>query len=496
MKKSLFMIVLVFATVAMVAAQAPAPGAPQSAPPSSTAGASAGQTTQPGTPPAGQTQPGAAGQTGTATPGAATPGTATPGAAGQAPAPQQKKEIKNAAEYNAYMSAMNTQDPNQKAQAMESFLQTYPQSVVKDDALEVLMSAYQQAGNVPKLQDTAQRLLQVNTNHVPALALLALTNRTACEQALAQAPNGPAPPACQQARQFAERGIQALPNWNPEGAQPDAVAKQKQQLAPLLNSAAGFTSLQMKDYPTAVKYLRAAVENNPNATVADVYPLAVAYLEQKPPDPQGLFFVARATDLAQGTPAQAQIAKYGIAKYTKYHGSNEGWDQLLAQARTANVPPPGFAVKPAPSPAEQAAMLVQQKPVDQMSFDEFEMIFTSGNQQAIDQVWNAIKGKPIAFEAKVVQSTGKQLTMAATAEDIEKNPPVADVTLTLAAAATKPLAPGSMAQVSGVPVSYTPNPFMITMDNGRPIGKTAAAATPAKKTTTTRKSTTTRKKPQ
>jgi hypothetical protein len=129
-----------------------------------------------------------------------------------------------------------------------------------------------------------------------------------------------------------------------------------------------------------------------------------------------------------------------------------------------------------------------------MSFDEFELIFTSGNQQAIDQVWNAIKGKPIAFEAKVVQTAAKQMSLAATAEDIEKNPPVADVTVTLTTAPTKAPAAGTMAQVRGVPVSYTPNPFMITMEQGALIGKSAQQAAPAKKTTPARRSTT-RKKP-
>jgi tetratricopeptide (TPR) repeat protein len=492
MKKSLFMIVLVFATVAFAAAQAaPAPGAQQSAPPSSTAGAPPSSTAGA---PTGQTPAaGAPGQTAPGQPGAA-PGQT--GAAGQTGQPAQKKEIKNAAEYNAYMSALNTQDPNAKAQALESFLQTYPQSVVKDDALELLMAAYQQAGNIPKLQDTAQRLLQVNPNHVPALALLAVTNRTACEQALQQNPSAPAPPSCQQALQFAERGLQALPNWNPEGVAPDAVQKQKAQLGPLMNSAAGFCALQLKNYPVAEKYLRAAVENNPNATVADVYPLAVAYLEQKPPDPQGLYFAARAVDLSQGTPAQAQIQRYALAKYTRYHGGQDGWDQLLAEARTSPMPPPNFQVAPAPTPAEQAAKLVATKKVEDMSFDEFELIFTSGNQQAIDQVWNAIKGKPIAFEAKVVQSGAKQLTMAATAEDIEKNPPQADVTLTMAAALGKPPAPGTMAQVSGVPVSYTPNPFMITMDNGKPIGATAKSTAKPTTTRSTTRHSTTRRKPQ
>ena len=56
---------------------------------------------------------------------------------------------------------------------MEAFLQTYPNSVMKEDGLEQLMAAYQQAGDAQKTIDTANRILQVNPNNVRALALLA-----------------------------------------------------------------------------------------------------------------------------------------------------------------------------------------------------------------------------------------------------------------------------------------------------------------------------------
>src|SRR5581483_6682107 len=86
-------------------------------------------------------------------------------AAGQsaAPAGQTKnKEIKDPAEYNAYVNATQQTDPNQKATALESFLQTYPNSVMKIDAMELLMAAYQQAGNAQKTVDAANRILQVD----------------------------------------------------------------------------------------------------------------------------------------------------------------------------------------------------------------------------------------------------------------------------------------------------------------------------------------------
>jgi len=46
-----------------------------------------------------------------------------PAQSGQA---AQKKEIKDPAEYNAYVNAYQQQNPVMKAQALEAYLQTYP----------------------------------------------------------------------------------------------------------------------------------------------------------------------------------------------------------------------------------------------------------------------------------------------------------------------------------------------------------------------------------
>ncbi len=58
-------------------------------------------------------------------------------AAPAAPA-AQKPQIKDPAEYNAYVNAVQQSDPAAKAQAIEAFLQTYPNSVMKEDALGVV----------------------------------------------------------------------------------------------------------------------------------------------------------------------------------------------------------------------------------------------------------------------------------------------------------------------------------------------------------------------
>src|SRR5260221_10968981 len=87
------------------------------------------------------------------------------------PAPQ-KKEIKDPAEYNAYVGAVQQADAAAKISGIEAFLAQYPNSVMKEDALELLMGTYQGAGNQAKVIDTANRLLAVNPNNVRALVLL------------------------------------------------------------------------------------------------------------------------------------------------------------------------------------------------------------------------------------------------------------------------------------------------------------------------------------
>src|SRR5260370_40326571 len=96
------------------------------------------------------------------------------------PAPQ-KKEIKDPAEYNAYVGAVQQSDAAAKVSGLEAFLTQYPNSGMKEDALELLMGAYQATGNQAKTLETAQKVLAVNPCNIRALALLAYTKRAMAE---------------------------------------------------------------------------------------------------------------------------------------------------------------------------------------------------------------------------------------------------------------------------------------------------------------------------
>jgi tetratricopeptide (TPR) repeat protein len=395
-----------------------------------------------------------------------------PACAQAAPSGQQTGPvIKDSSEYNAYVTATNQADPKAQAEAYEAFLRQYPNSVVKVSALEQLIAAYQKINDLPKLQDAAGRLLQADPANLKALALLTYSNRMCAAQ------GGPNAMQClNDAGKYGQLGVQALQTAQaPAGTSPEDWNKLKQQTAPIFNGAVGLQALQAKNYPQAAEALSVAVAANPN-DLQNVYPLALAYLSQKPIDPKGLFWIAKAVTLAQGN---AQISAFGKNAYTRYHGGDDGWQGLVQQAASQQNIPPDFKVPPAPTPAEQAAKLCQTKQVKDMSFDEFDLIFTSGNQSCSDQVWNQIKGKPIQFEAKVVRVEKYKLMLASTYDDIQNN--VADVELTFPVAIPASLTPkaGEMAKVQGNPASFDANPFMIHMTEAAFIGKKAPPA-PAK----------------
>ena len=396
----------------------------------------------------------ASGQT-SATPPAPT---APAGQAASAQPPAKNKEIKDPNEYNAYVGAIKQTDAAAKISGVEAFLAQYPNSVVKEDALEVLMGAYQQSGNQAKVVDTANRLLAVNPTNVRALVVLAYTERAGQKW--------------QDAKDHAIKGLDALPNMPKPDATSDAdFDKQKAQLSGLLNGVAGFSALQLKDYPTAQKYLRAAVEADPN-NVENVYPYALACLTATPEDDvNGLFFMARAANLVKDPAGKAQITKFGHSKYVKYHGSEEGWNDLLAQTATATLPPAGFAIKQyvPPTPAEQAADLVKSKSpaeIKQMSFADWQLVLSAGKQEDQDKVWNVIKGVPLQMRGQVIAATATEVQIAESQDDIDAKR--ADIVVTMTGNIPDKLMPkvGADLDFEGTPASYTPNPFVMSMEKG------------------------------
>jgi len=363
-------------------------------------------------------------------------------------------EIKDPNEYNAYVAAIQQKDPAAKTSALEAFLTQYPNSVMKTTAFEVLMGTYLQAGNQPKVMETAKRLLTADSCNIRALAILTSLGRQAVQ-------------AGQTAQladltQYSGKGLECVKS----APKPPTVASEsdwdtlKKQVTPIFEGGAGFACLQNKDFACAATHLRAAVEAEPNQDPLDVYYLGFALLSSNPPDNvNGLYFIARASSLASGGGAD-QIKEYGRKKYKNFHGSEDGWNAVLFTAKSNPLPPSGFAITQyvPPTPAQQAHDIVNGKTPDQIqqiSFGEWELVLSAGSQEDQDKVWNVIKNRPLQMEGTVISATKDQLQIAASEDDIEKKQ--ADITLTMTGEFTARNMPkaGDTLDFEGTPTDYT-----------------------------------------
>jgi hypothetical protein len=270
--------------------------------------------------------------------------------------------------------------------------------------------------------------------------------------------------------QYGERGLQCLQTAvKPYGTPDEDFQKLKAQTAAIFNGAAGVSAYQAKDYAKAEQLLRASVQGDPTNLLV-VYDLALADLAPGPAenDVEGLFFIARAHNLATGMIRPA-LAKFGENRYNKYHGSEEGWSDLLALAATTPLPPANFTIKAyvPPTPAEQAAALVKSKKVEEMSFAEWQLVLSEGTAEDADKVWTVLKGKPLQMVAHImaIESSSK-LQLAGSSDDIDAKR--ADIDLTMSAAIPKKDMPKENTdfQFEGTPVSYVAKPFVMTMNDG------------------------------
>ncbi len=270
--------------------------------------------------------------------------------------------------------------------------------------------------------------------------------------------------------------------------------KLKAQTTGIFNGASGISAYQAgvaasqakdtataaKNYAKAEPFLRAAVQGDPT-NLLEVYDLALSDLAAGAAenDVEGLFFIARASNLAQGT-GKDQIAKFGKSKYNKYHGSEEGWSDLLAKTATTPLPTPDFTIKKyvPPTLAEQAADLVKSKKVEEMSFAEWQMVLSEGAPADADAVWSVLKGKPLQMVAHIISvdtssKTATKLALAGSSDDVDAKR--ADIDLTMSAVIPVRQMPKEDTdfQFEGTPVSYVAKPFVMTMNDGALLVKAA-----------------------
>ena len=412
-----------------------------------------------------------------ATPIALAQAAAAPGAA------SQQITIKDPAEYNDYSNAISQSSPAAKASAIEAFLTKYPNSVVKVQMLEQLMSAYQAQNNMDKTVDAANRLVQADPNNLRALAILVYIKKAQAAQKTTPAEQQP---LLDEAAASAQKGLAA----QKPADLPDAdYQKLKAATDPIFYSAIAMDDQLKKDYPGAEDNFKKELQAVPPAqtqtgpTLNDTYMLGQAYA-QAGDLKNAVWFLTRAAAYAPPA-AKDQIDKAAQYYYNKYHGSMDGYDQVKTQVTQSVLPPDSYNPTPAPpppSPADQAAKVVATTPdLKTLNLNDKEFILFNGKPEDAGKMWDTMKGQTYEIPGKVVSATPDTVQLAVT--DDAKASNTADFTIKMKKPLTTPPAIGTDVKFDATFDSYTQNPKMINLIDGAP----PTPERPAHRTTTHRR---------
>jgi hypothetical protein len=328
--------------------------------------------------------------------------------------------IKDPAEFAAYSQATTQSDPKAMAAALESFLQTYPQSIAKQDVLTKLVGAYQKLGDADHTLSAATRLLQVDPNNMEAIVLSVAIKKGQCQKAAdPKTGNLTDPQPCDDAAALAQKGLTMA---KPAATSADDWKKQTDLATPIFDSAIALDdALSKKDYKATVdEYKKELMLFTPDQTTSgpglvDTLNLAEAYVKLVPPDAvNAVWFYARVVNFA---PAgfKPQIEKKLDYWYNKYHGAMDGLDAIKAQAAATVFPPGTYTVPPAATPQEKIhAILANTPDLTTLALADKELVLAFGSKDDADKLWALMKDKPTPVPGIVIEATASAIKMAVT----------------------------------------------------------------------------------
>ena len=416
-------------------------------------------------------------------------------AGGQAPAKQ--KNYKDRAEYDLFSKITQTQDPKQRLELLNTWQDKYPTSDFKHDRLLYFVRTLGQlAQSDPQarqqLLDKCKELLQEDPKSFEANYFIVLWGPTV-------GGTSPQPDLLTQIQNAAQGVVSgAEENFSaakkPKNMSEADWAKAKNQVLGLAHKDLAYVATAKKDAQTAANEYKESLTVNPDqGSVSYDYAKMLQADSTIPAEqkyPTVLFEYARAAeyDGPGSLPASArpQILAYFNKVYAQYHGSADGADQVLAQAKTAALPPAGFNIPSATDLAKNQAAQLQQRIDSDPAFKLWYSIEQNLIQQG-DAFWNQMKGAEVpGTQVEGVKNFSGTVISVDPPDKPTKvvlgvtDPTKPDATLIFSepipADAVKV---GSKIDFSGIADSYTTNPYMLTFkDPSIPGVKTETPKTP------------------
>lgn len=338
----------------------------------------------------------------------------TPALGAQAPSGQINLP---APEFNAYQTATTETNPTAKAQALEEFLKTYPQSPVKKEVLDQLMDTYRQLNDLDKELSACNRLLQIDPNDMKAILYSVMIKKSQCAKTV----NGTTgissdPQTCDDAAALAQKGLTLS---KPANVSDDDWKSETGFAYPEFHSAIALDdAASKKDFNAAIKeYRQALMLYSPQATesgtgLTDTFQLAQAYTKPDSRDlPKAVWFYARVWNFAPPS-YKAQFEQLLEYWYKRYHGKLDGLDAVKTAAKATVFPPSDFKLAAAPTPPEIVHNVITSTPdLTKLNLEDKEYILANGNAEDQQKLWSVLQGQPTPVPGIVTGVTSTGMTV-------------------------------------------------------------------------------------
>lgn len=387
---------------------------------------------------------------------------------GQAAAPSSntpQKNWKDRAEYDLYVAIGQDQNPKTRLEKLQQWEKQYPKTDWEQERQTLFLTTYA-ANNMGKdAVEEAKKILANDPKNFTANYYIMLFTQPLYTQS-------PSPQLLDDGEKAAKAVLASI-DMPPANVSADQWAKLRPEVEDLAYKNLGFIAMQHMNWDEAEMDLQKALMLKPEDAAVD-YQLGTAIASEKKVDriPAALFYFARAATitgpLALNPTAQKAAMDYVQKQYKNFHGSDQGFNDLVAAAKSSPTMPAGFTIKNANEIAQQEAQSEEEynktHPSEalwasikmQLTGPGGDMYFESSMKGA--QV-PTLKGRVIKLEPAV---RPKEILLAM--EDKSNNTTTADATLKFEMPLPGKVDEGTELTFEGVPESYTANPFMVVFN--------------------------------
>jgi len=408
-----------------------------------------------------------------------------------------QKNWKDREEYDAFQKVQQATDPKARLEALKAWEDKYPTSDFVGMRYQYYLDTLSRLAGTdptqrPVLLSKAQDALKVDPKNYNAMYLISLWGPIVGGAA-------PAADLVSQTESAAHGLISGADDAfaaasKPQGMSDADWAKVKAARVAKAHQALAWAAETRKDMAGAESEYKESLTANPEDGPTASQFGKLLYEEKK--IPEALFEYARAGQYsgpgAALVPAGRQTALDFFNKlYKNYHGSDEGKDQVLAQARASALPPPGFTVGSLQAKLEQEAGAINERIKADPSFALWYSVKTNlTGDKGADFFNNNVKDAELPGGANgvknfngtilTVEPADKPTKVILGIEDATKPDVTLLFTTAIPAAALTKIKVGEKIEFSGVADSYTKDPYMLTFKDPEIVGVTLAPAPPRK----------------